>query len=123
MGVRPLGGLTLVVRAAHQRVVHADALDDEDLVFYLDVTFGGRHQLAAARLDPARLQRATQGAGESTGGGRDHVVERRGVRLVRPGGCLIVRRHLVVHPEEDWLGLGRQKRPSKGALHALDAYP
>ncbi len=41
MGVRPLGGLTLVVRAARQRVVHADALDDEDPVFYLDVTFGG----------------------------------------------------------------------------------
>ena len=41
MGVRPLGGLTLVVRAARQRVVHADPLDDEDPVFYFDVTFGG----------------------------------------------------------------------------------
>ena len=41
MGVRPLSGLTLVVRAARQGVVHADALDDEDSVFYLDVTFGG----------------------------------------------------------------------------------
>jgi len=40
MGVRPLCGLTLVVRAARQRVVHADSLDDEDPVFYLDVTFG-----------------------------------------------------------------------------------
>ncbi len=123
MGVRPLGGLTLVVRAARQGVVHADPLDDEDTVFYLDVTFGRRHQLAAARLDSARLQRATQGAGESTGGGRDHVVERRGVRLVRPGGCLIVRRHLVVHTEEDWLGLGRQERFSKRALHPLDSHP
>ena len=41
MGMRPLCGLTLVVRAARQRVVHADPLDDEDPVFYLDVTFGG----------------------------------------------------------------------------------
>ena len=40
MGVRPLCGLTLVVRAARQCVVHADSLDDEDPVFYLDVTFG-----------------------------------------------------------------------------------
>ena len=41
MGVRPLCGLTLVVRAARQRVVHADPLDDKDPVFYLDVAFGG----------------------------------------------------------------------------------
>ena len=122
MGVRPLCGLTLVVRAARERVVHADSLDDEDPVFYLDVTFGRRHQLAAARLDSARLQRATQGAGESTGGGRYHVVESGGVRL-KPGRCLIVRRHLVVHPEEDWLGLGRQERFSKRALHPLDSHP
>ena len=38
--MRPLCGLTLVVRAARQGVVHADPLDDEDPGFYLDVTFG-----------------------------------------------------------------------------------
>ncbi len=41
MGVRSLCGLTLVVGAARQRVVHADPLDNEDAVFYLDITFGG----------------------------------------------------------------------------------
>src|SRR2546425_6631802 len=55
MRVRSLRGLALVVGAARQGVVHADPLDDEDPVFYLDVTFGSRHQLAAARIDPARL--------------------------------------------------------------------
>ena len=123
MRVRSLRGLALVVGAARQGVVHADPLDDEDPVFYLDVTFGSRHQLAAARIDPARLQRATQGAGQSTGGGRYHIVKRRGVRLIRPGGRLIVRRHLVVHPEENRLRLCGEIRPSKRALHPLDAYP
>ena len=41
MGVRSLCGLTLVIRAARQSVVHSDPLDDEDAVFYLNVTFGG----------------------------------------------------------------------------------
>jgi hypothetical protein len=41
MGVRPFRSLTLVVWAASQGVVDADPLDDEDSVFYLDVTFGG----------------------------------------------------------------------------------
>ena len=40
MGVRPLGGLALIGRASRQRVVHPDALDDENPVFYLDVAFG-----------------------------------------------------------------------------------
>ena len=122
MGVRSLGGLALVLRAARQCVVHPDPPDDEHPVFHLDVAFGRRHQSAAARIDPARLQRATQGAGQSTSGGRYHVVESGGVRLKRPRRCLIVRRHLVVHPEENRLGLCWEIRPSKRALHSLDAY-
>ncbi len=39
MRVRPLGGLALVVRAARQRVVHPDPLDDEHSVFNFDVAF------------------------------------------------------------------------------------
>ena len=39
MCVRPLGGLALVVRAARQRVLHPDPLDDEHSVFNFDVAF------------------------------------------------------------------------------------
>jgi len=113
MRMRPLGGLVLIGRAARQRVVHPDPLDDEHPVFNFYVAFGRGDQLAAARIDPARLQRATQGPGQSTGGGRDHVVEGGGVRLKRPGRCLVVFRHLVVHSEKNRLRLVGQKRPSK----------
>jgi len=40
MRVGPLGGLALVRRAARQRVVHPDPLDDKYPVFHLDVAFG-----------------------------------------------------------------------------------
>ena len=40
MGVRPLGGIALLGRAACQRVVHPDPLDDEHPIFDLDVAFG-----------------------------------------------------------------------------------
>jgi hypothetical protein len=40
MCVRALGGITLLGRAARQRVVHTDPLDDEHPVFDLDLAFG-----------------------------------------------------------------------------------
>ena len=40
MRVGPLGGIALIGRAAGQRVVHPDPLDDEHPVFDLDVAFG-----------------------------------------------------------------------------------
>jgi hypothetical protein len=63
MRVRTLGGLTLVGRTTRQRVVHPDPLDDEHSVLNFNLTFGRRDEVAAARIDPARLQRATQGPG------------------------------------------------------------
>jgi len=121
MFVRPLGGLALIGRASRQRVVHPDPLDDEHPVFHLDVTFGGGHQVPTARIDPARLQRATQGPGQSTSGGRDHVVKGRGVRLERSGRGLVVLRHLVMHPEKNWRGLGRHKGLTKRAFDPFNA--
>jgi hypothetical protein len=121
MFVGPLGGLALIRRAACQRVVDSDPLDDENPVFHLDVTFGRRDEVAAARIDPARLQRATQGPGQSTSGGRDHVVKGRGVWLERSGRGLVVLRHLIVYSEKNRRGLGRHKRLSQRALDPLDA--
>ena len=55
--------------------------DDEDALLRFDFPDDIRRQLAAARVNLARLQRAAKRAEESTAGRRDDVVERRGVRF------------------------------------------
>jgi hypothetical protein len=60
---------------------NVDSLDDEDAVIQLDLSPDAPRESAAARVDLARLQRATEGADESTAGGRDDVVQSRRMRL------------------------------------------
>ena len=98
-----------------------DPPDHEDPVFLLDFPDRVCREPAARRGNLARLQRASEGAGQSTGGGRDHVVKGRGVRLECPGRGLVVLGHLVVHPEKNWRGLGWQKRFPQRALDPFDA--
>jgi len=107
--VRPLGGLALVVWAAGQAITDMDALDDQDLVLHDHNAVSVCAQLALARIDPARLQRAPKRARESTGGGRHHVVEGRGVLGILTGGGPIVLAHLVVGAEQDRVGSRRKK--------------
>ena len=97
--------LALIFGAAGERVAHPDPLDHQHLVLEVDVAFGLGAQLPLACVDPARLQRATQGARESTGGRRDDVVEGRGVVGVLAGRGAVVLAHLVVGAEENRLGL------------------
>src|SRR5207237_2581871 len=63
---------------------------------------------AVAGVDLARFQCATQGAGQSTGRGGHHVVQRGGVVRELPRGRAVVLADLVVGPEEDGLRLDRQ---------------
>jgi len=88
--MRPLRRLTLVVGTAAERVAHADPLDDEDFVLEVNLAVGFRGQLAFGGVDPARLQRAPEGAGESTGRRRDDVIERRGMVGILPGRGAVV---------------------------------
>ena len=81
MRVGPLGRRPLVVGTISKPVLHADALDDQHAVLHLHVAFTLRREPALTGVDPARLQRATQGPGQSTGGRGHHVIERGGVRL------------------------------------------
>ena len=122
MRVRPLGGIPLLGRTSFQHVVHPDPLDNQHTIFHFDLAFGRRDQIAPARIDSARLQRATQSSGESTGSGRDHVVKSGRVRVV-PGRRLVVLRDLVVHPEKNGRRLGGQKRLPQRALDPLNADP
>ena len=109
-GVRAFGRLTLVLRTAAQCVVDADPLDDEHLVHEVDLALGLGGQPALARVDPARLQRAAQGPGQSTRSRRDDVVERRRVLGVLAGGGAVMLAHRAVRAERDWFAFDREVR-------------
>ena len=78
--------------------------------------------MAVSRGDPARLQRATQGAGESTGRGCHQVVQRGGMRFVYLWIDSVVFGYLRVDSEEYWPRLRGQVRPTEGALDARDSH-
>jgi hypothetical protein len=113
--VGPLGGLALVVRAAGQPITDMDALDDQDLVLHDYHAFSLCAQLALARIDPARLQRASKRSRESTGGSRHHIVERGGVLGILAEGGPIVLAHLVMGAEQDRVGSRREKGLANGS--------
>ena len=68
--VRPLGGRALL-RIQFEGVFHVYAFDHENLLVQLDFSGGFRCQPAFAGGDIARLQRASEGPGQSTGGRSD----------------------------------------------------
>ncbi len=61
--MRSLRRLALVLRAAGEVIANVDALDHEHLVLDDHDTLGVGGQLSLAGVDPARLQRASKGAG------------------------------------------------------------
>ena len=119
----PLGCFSLVFRAALQRVADADLLDDQDLVLEIDLAFGFRRQPSPTRVDPTRLQRATQGAGESTGCGSHYVVESRRVVGILTRRSSVMLAHLVVGAESHRLRLDRQVRLADRSSLTNDSYP
>jgi len=114
------GGVLLIGRATLQLVADPNALDDEHAAFDLDIPLGVGCEMPLASVDLARLQRAPQRAGKSTGRRRDHEVERRGMRLEGTGLRSIMLRHLVVYTECNRLGLRRKMRPSQRTFDPLD---
>ncbi len=113
MLVRASGGVLLFRRTTPQLVADPNALDDEHAVLDLDIPLGLGGEMSLASVDLARLQRATQRAGESTCRGGDHVIERCRMRLELAGFRPVMRRHLVVHAERNRLGLSREVRVSQ----------
>lgn len=82
--VRALGRFALVFRTAPEVVANVDPFEHEHFVFQDHNAFSFGAEPAVARVDSARLQRAPQGSGESTGGGGNDVVKRGGVVGVLP---------------------------------------
>src|SRR5579859_4550947 len=112
-----LGRFLLFFRATPQRVANRDPLDHQDLLILVDLALGLRGEPALARIDPARLQRATQRAGQSTGGGGHHVVERGRVLGVLAWRRAVVLADLVVGAEDHRVRFRRQESlPDRSAL-------
>ena len=85
-----LRGVTLRGRR-YEAQPHVNPADHENVVIgLLDLADRVAREPIAVRLDVARLQRASEGAGQSAGRGGDHIVEGRRARLDRPGGDLVM---------------------------------
>ena len=92
----------------HQVIDHMNPAEDQNVFFYLNLTrnIGSQSFVTSAYL--TRFQRAPEGAGQSTGGRRHDVIDRRrvllgnriGVSSVVPGDC-------AMHAKDDGLSLRR----------------
>lgn len=101
--------VAFVLGAVLEPIADTNPLDDEDAILDLDVPLDIRKKAALISGNPARLQRATQGAGQSPGRGGDDVVERGRVRFECAWGCVVVLSDFVVHAELDRRRLRREK--------------
>ena len=121
--VEGAGDLVAVgVGVDREREVDVDSFDHEHAVLGLDFAdrLCGQSSFSGGNL--TRLQRASEGAGQSPGGGRDHVVEcGRMCRFAAAWNAVVIR-DLVVNAEQDRLILGRQERAPQWAPHAFDPH-
>src|SRR5437016_8448414 len=119
-GEGPLG-LFALARRDRQVIRDADGRDPHHPIGRLDRSFGFSPELLRIAWNPARLQRAGQGAGESAGGGGDEMVER--------AGKLFFGLHLIegfdpgVDAVPDGFGKIPEKGPAVGALLLIHAHP
>jgi hypothetical protein len=82
---------------------HVNPLDDQDIIFEFDLAGRLRDQPRIRRIDLTRLQRASKGSGQSTGGGRDYIVQSRGVRFQDIRWNLVVFGDRAVNTEDHGL--------------------
>lgn len=97
-----------------------DAADDKDVILGFDFADGLRNQTRIGCINLTRLQRASEGASESTGSGSDDVIEGGGVGIEDLRRDLIVFGDRAVDAEQDGRGLGRQPGAAQRAFEALD---
>ena len=110
------------VGVEREREADVDSSDHQHAVLGLDLADRLCGQSSFSGGDLTRLQRASEGAGQSPGGGSDHVVERgRMCRFAAAGNAVVVS-DLVVNAEQDRLILGRKERTPQWAAHAFDPH-
>ncbi len=105
--VHALDLLVLVGAHAGEPVAHRDPLDHEDSVALEDLALRLGVERVTFDLNPARLQRAREGARQSASRGGDHVVEARGLRCEVLGRDAVVLGDLGVNAELDRLAARR----------------
>ena len=97
-----------------------DPLNDEHAVLNLDLADRLARQASLACLPLARLQRASEGPGQSAAGGGDHEVERRRALDIAATRHPVVVGDLVVDAELDRLPTGGEVRTSERTADPLD---
>jgi hypothetical protein len=100
--VDSFGGFASIFRYS-QTILDTDSLDNQNLLIQLDLALHLRGQIVLMQLDSARLQRASQGTGESPASSSDNVVEGSSGRRKEIGAYSVVLRDLGVNPEHRWL--------------------
>jgi hypothetical protein len=98
-----------------------DAFDDEHAVLLLDLAGGLSDESSFRGVDLARLQRASERAGQSASGCGDDVVERRRVLGLAATWDTVVVGNLVMNPEEDRLKLGWNGRSPQRTADTFDS--
>jgi hypothetical protein len=107
-----LDGVSIGVGIERERIPDVDPLNDEHAVIDLDLAHRLARQPPLACLHVARLQRASEGPGQSAAGGGDHEVERRRALDVAATRHPLVVGDLVVDAELDRLLTGGEVRTS-----------
>jgi hypothetical protein len=106
-----------------QLVANSDSLDHQYLVLDDDVAFSVAREPTSARLDPARLQRAPEGARESTRGGGDDIIERSSVLWILSRRRPVVLPNFTMCAEHDRIRLSREARLTYRPAIPHDANP
>ena len=99
-----------------------NAADDQDLVLCFYFARCIRYQLSRGCINLTRLQRASEGPGQSTRGGRNDVVQRGGMGLKNVRRYFIVFRDCAMYPEEYRVPLRWEPRAPKWTFDALDPH-
>jgi hypothetical protein len=101
----PFSRLSLFERDS-KLVSHVNAPDDQDLSVLLDLTLRLRVKISFPSGYPARFQRATKGARQSTCRGSHQVVQGSGVRLVDRHVRAVMFGDFIMHAEGHRPGFG-----------------
>jgi len=101
---------------------HMDMADHEHVLLEFDLAHSFADQASSRRANLTRLQRASEGSGESARRRGNNVVKRRCARFGNGGGNFVVFHNCAVDTENHRLGLCRKIRLPNRPFHSLDSH-